>query len=328
MKNESFVSLVMLSASGLESIEQPLQQSRKLLDSLYSDFEIVVIGTGPALHDTKHDDRILAELTCVRYVQLSAHVHTDVAWAAGLETAIGDFVVLLNATSDPVDIIPELVSRCRSGHDVVIGTAEQPHSFIYSLFRTISNRLLRAIEYDLPRNATGLRCLSRRAVNSVTRTGRFHHQFYLRIQKTGFPSCAVPYRQIGPSSQRDFVQGFRGLLRLMVFNSSRPLRWMSMLGFGGSVAAFLFATYSVLLHLITGNIVQGWTTTILFMSLLFMLQFIMMAFFGEYLGRMMDDRSEQSDYSVVYEKNSSVMVNADRVNVLHDSVSDHSVLKK
>ena len=52
-----------------------------------------------------------------------------------------------------------------------------------------------------------------------------------------------------------------------------------------------------------------------------MMQFIMMAFFGEYLGRLLDDRSEQADYSVVFEKNSAVMVNQDRVNVLSDSLS-------
>jgi len=89
----------------------------------------------------------------------------------------------------------------------------------------------------------------------------------------------------------------------------------------GSFSAFLFAMYSLLVHLVKGHVVEGWTTTILFMSALFMMQFIMMAFFGEYLGRLLDDRSEQADYSVVFEKNSAVMVNRDRVNVIGDSVS-------
>ena len=91
------------------------------------------------------------------------------------------------------------------------------------------------------------------------------------------------------------------------------------MGLIGSCTAFLFAAYSVLIHLVRGDVVQGWTTTILFMSMLFMLQFIMMAFFGEYIGRLLDDRSEQADYSVVFEKNSAVMVNQDRVNVLGES---------
>ncbi|HHC0896821.1 TPA: hypothetical protein ACOSFN_000165 [Escherichia coli] len=62
------------------------------------------------------------------------------------------------------------------------------------------------------------------------------------------------------------------------------------------------------------------------MSTLFMLQFIMLAFFGEYLSRLLDDRSEQAAYSVVFEKNSAVMINKDRVNVLNDATVEEANL--
>ncbi len=82
------------------------------------------------------------------------------------------------------------------------------------------------------------------------------------------------------------------------------------------MASFLLATYSVLIHLVSNNIVPGWTTVVLSMSMLFMFQFIMMAFFGEYLIRLLDDRRERGDYSIAFEKNSMVMVDQDRVNVM------------
>ncbi len=321
MKSESFVSVVLLTADGLASLESSVRRVQDVLASTYTDYEVVVIGLGPSCEKAAAEDAILREVPCVRFVQLSAAVHDDVAWAAGVECAIGDFVILFDPRIDPVTEIPHLVERCRAGADVVIGTAARGSSAGYSILRLLSTRVLRAIDYDLPKNATTLRCLSRRAVNAVTRTGRFHHQFFLRIQKTGYPSVAFPYEPVGALGARGVWAGARDLIRLMVFNSSRPLRWMSFIGFGGSVVAFGFAAYSVLIHLVSGSVVQGWTTTILFMSVLFMTQFVMMAFFGEYLGRLLDDRSEQSDYSVVFEKNSSVMVDADRVNVLGTSTA-------
>lgn len=294
------------------------------LDSRYSDYEIVLIAQGPAL-DALPDDvkgSITARLPSIRHIQLAAHVDNDVAWAAGLENAIGDFVVLFSHDVDPVPAIGDAVDACKAGFDVVVGVADQPLSIPYRLFRAFADQLLGALDYHLPRNASSLRCLSRRAVNAVTRTGRFHHQLHMRIQKTGYPSCTYAYELLqGDVGRKSLIRGIRDFIRLLVFNSSRPLRWMSMLGFIGSLAAFLFATYSVLIHLIKGNVVEGWTTTILFMSILFMLQFVMMAFFGEYLGRLLDERSEQADYSVVFEKNSSVMVNPDRVNVFTESTS-------
>lgn len=176
-----------------------------------------------------------------------------------------------------------------------------------------------AIGYDLPLNSTDMRCLSRRAVNAVTRVGRMHHQFYLRIQKTGYPAGGYTYTPLCETEGLGMFKSVRRMLRLMVFNSSRPLRWMSGIGFCGSLAGFIFASYSVLVHLLRGHVVEGWTTLVFFMSLLFTLQFIMMAFFGEYLGRLLDESSEQSDYAVVYERHSDVMLNADRVNVLSDA---------
>jgi hypothetical protein len=330
VKSDSFVSVVLVVSRLPDESYEAVGRIQRELEARYSDYEIVLIAQGPVhyLAPSGQGISIAERLPSVRHIQLSTRVHTDIAWAAGLENAIGDFVVLFDHRADPVLSIAEVVNACRNGFDLVIGVAAQPQTLPYRMFRALANRLLGAVEYHLPRNATGLRCLSRRAVNAVTHTGRFHHQFYMRIQKTGYPSCTYAYELLeGGSERKKLVGGFRDFVRLLVFNSSRPLRWMSVLGLFGSVAAFSFAAYSVLIHLVAGHVVEGWTTTILFMSLLFMLQFLMMAFFGEYLGRLLDDRSDHADYSVVFEKNSTVMVNPDRVNVLDESTSaDHNLV--
>lgn len=324
MKSDSFVSVVLVATKPLADYEVVLRQIQRELDSRYSDYEVVVVGQGPAFDSTfgQRDEALLQHISSLRYIQLAGRAHLDVAWAAALENAIGDFVVMFDPATDPISAIAEAVDLCRSGFDVVVGVASQPRTFAYRMFRSVTDHVLRAVDYSLPRNATGLRCLSRRAVNSVTRTGRFHHQLYMRIQKTGYPQTAYSYSLLPRDfPTRSLLSGCRDLVRLVVFNSSRPLRWMSGIGLLGSFSAFMFAAYSLLVHLVRGSVVEGWTTTVLFMSLLFMMQFVMMAFFGEYLGRLLDDRSEQADYSVVFEKNSVVMVNHDRVNVLSDSVT-------
>lgn len=320
MKNESFVSIVIVVQNHLEEIYENLVKLHLLLDANYTDFEVVVITSGLGSTNANVEDKVLKNIPCVRIINLSTRVYNDVALAAGLENAIGDFVVLWNPISDPEHVIPQIVNQCRSGMDVVVGVTTHIRTLRYRIIRKLMNFALRTIDYDLPQNSTGLRCLSRRAVNAVTRVGRFHHQFYLRIQKTGYPAGAYNYTPLNESEGVGVIESVRRLLRVLVFNSSRPLRWMSILGFSGSLIGFLYACYSVLIHLIGGHVVEGWTTTILFMSSLFIVQFIMMAFFGEYLGRLLDEGSAQAEYAVVYERNSDIMVNADRVNVLTDSI--------
>lgn len=317
MKSESFVSVILIQNQPLTALESDLRRIQCDLDNRYSDYEVVVVGQGTVKGFTSEDEAVLNKIPSLRYIQLASQVPKDVAWAAALENAIGDFVVMFNPAVSPVEAIAETIDLCKSGFDVVVGVASQPRTMGYRVVRSLADRVLKMVDYSLPRDATDLRCLSRRAINSVTSTGRFHHQLSMRIQKTGYPHTTYNYTLLSavglaPSS---LLSGIIGLLRLIVFNSSRPLRWMSVLGLCGSFIAFVFAVYSLLVHLVTGNVIEGWTTTILFMSTLFMMQFIMMAFFGEYLGRLLDDRSEQADYSVVFEKNSAVMVNQDRVNV-------------
>jgi hypothetical protein len=324
MKSDAFVSVVLVVDKAPHTSFEAVAGIQEHVDARYSDYEILMIVLGPIREPISGlaEDSITRRLPSIRYIQLATRVDGDVAWAAGLENAIGDFVVLFDHEADPVSAIADVIDACKSGFDVVVGVADQALTIPYRIFRALADRLLGAVDYHLPRNATSLRCLSRRAVNTVTRTGRFHHQLHMRIQKTGYPSCTYDYKLAQSSAgKKSLARGVRDFIQLLVFNSSRPLRWMSMLGFVGSLAAAIFAAYSVLIHAVTGNVVEGWTTTILFMSILFMLQFVMMAFFGEYLGRLLDDRSEQADYSIVFEQNSSVMVNPDRVNVLTESTS-------
>jgi glycosyltransferase involved in cell wall biosynthesis len=328
MKSDSFVSVVLELEQPLSSIGGNLQEIQQELDGNYTDYEVIVVGRGMNTQFTVADSEVLLRIPGIRYIQLSSWVHEEVAWAAALENAIGDFVVLFTQRTDPVRVIHETVAVCKSGYDVVVGVADQRHSLTYRAFRSLSDRILRSIDYCLPRNATSLRCLSRRAVNSVTQTGRLHHQLIMRIQKTGYPQTAYPYEllvQPGRTSWSLFG-GIQRMLQLVVFNSSRPLRWISETGLIGSFLAFLIALYSILIHFVRSRVIEGWTTTILFMSALFMLQFFMMSFFGEYLGRLLDERSDRYDYSVVFEKNSLVMVNQDRINVLDSSVSSENNL--
>lgn len=320
MKSESFVSVVVVIPDHLNDIYAPLSKLASLLDTLYSDYELVVIAPGLDSTSAQVEDRVLKDIPCVRIIQLSTPVFHDVALAAGLESAIGDFVVLWNPLADPVEVVPQSVNKCREGADVVIGVSNSVRSLRYRILRRLMNVALRTIDYEIPSNSTGLRCLSRRAVNAVTRIGRFHHQFYLRIHKTGYPAEALIYKPLKQSEGAGVVKSLHRLMHLVIFNSTKPLRWMSILGFGGSLAGFLFACYSVLIHLFSGLIVEGWTTSILVVTSLFIIQFVMMAFFGEYLGRLLDESNSQAEYAVVYERTSEVMVNTDRFNVMHTSL--------
>lgn len=51
------------------------------------------------------------------------------------------------------------------------------------------------------------------------------------------------------------------------------------------------------------------------------MQFLILSFISEYLNRLLEEQSNSNGYSIVFEKNSKVMINLDRINVLEQSIS-------
>ena len=207
---------------------------------------------------------------------------------------------------------------CREGTDVIVGVSALKHSLSYNMLRPVSQLLLRLADYRLPRNASHFRCLSRRAANAVTQSGKAHQLFYMRIQKSGYGFRTLEYKSLCGEG-RGFWHALKKLVKLLVFNSQAPLHLISGLSFVASLVAFLFAVYAVGIKLFLYGVVDGWTSTFLAISLFAMLQFLILGFIGEYLARMLDEQSRQSSYSTVFEKNSLTMVDADRINVMESS---------
>ena len=325
MKSDIFISVVLVVNNQTERLINFLDKLSPFLDEHLNDYEIVII-------DQNSNDGIESKLPhslsmyqSIRHIHLTQEENTNVALTAGLENAIGDLVINLNIQSDNVDIVLPLIEHSLLGHEIIVCVSDKVTSFFYKKIKSLSKGILRSVGYTLPSNITGTFCLNRRAVNAITESGRFYCKLHMRIANIGFPIHSFESDQYTYNSKtKNIITGIRETLHHMIFNSTKPLRWMSVLGLTGSVTAMLFSLYSLLVHFINDSVTSGWTTTILFMSMLFAILFIMLSFFGEYLARLLNDRSEHKEYNVAYERNSSVMLNENRNNVLFSSTDEKS----
>ena len=327
IKTETFVSLVLiLDEIDTDAFAAYLKEAQAYLNIRYSDYEILIIDQNRATFPILHQKELLETVPSVRWLKLSFPVEMDTALSVGIENAIGDFVLLMRPTVDPVDIIEDMVNESIEGNDVVIGISNRPRTLGYKIARKISNKFLEAIGYHIPKNATPVRCLSRRAINTVLRTGKLSHQFFVKVANTGYPTTTYQYELDNTSSlkKRTLMAGLAESMQLMIFNSTKPLRWISMLGIVGSFFAFIFSCYSVLVSLIKDDVVEGWTSMVFFSSFLFMILFIILAFLGEYLARLLNEQSQHRSYDISSEETSAVMLEADRFNVLQQSTKENN----
>lgn len=311
----TFVTVILTVHNQCDSLTTCLPTLSRYLHARYSDFEIVIIDRFSNDATEQSVAKLLTTLQSVRYIRLGKVVENDIAIAAGLENAIGDFVVYMDAQSDPVKIIGDFIQLGKNGAEIIIGTSKAYTTPKYRLLKRLSSRLITEVGYNLPANSTGSFCLNRQAVNAVTESSRYYWRPYVTMTNSGYAITAYEYTFTTPRPKKRIADGLRESKHYLVFNSTKPLRLMSLLGVFGSVMAFVFALYSLLANVIAEQVVEGWTTTILFMSFLFSILFTMLSFFGEYLARLLDDRSDHSQYSVLYEKHSSVMLETERQNV-------------
>ena len=326
-KQDSFISVIAITENIQHMIAPFLTALYEHLEMHFTDYEIVLIDQCSKDGTVKIIESHLTQIPAIRFIRLSSRVETNVAIAAGVENAIGDFVIILNPQTDDVTVITPIVKQCKAGSDIVIGVSRRKQSLGYKLIRPCIQWALNYIDYDIPRNATTLRCLSRRCVNAVTQTGRFHHQLFIRIAKTGFSASTFDYQikyNDGNSHRQTLRRGITEGIYLVVFTSTKPLRLMSVVGLTGSLLSFCITLYGILIKIFKDNVIEGWTSTVMFLSVLFALLFTILAFFGEYLGRLLDNQSEPLDYAIISEQNSSVMINENRYNVLRDSSHDET----
>ncbi len=320
----SFVSVVILDRylddASDNSKESLLDKIYQQLEQHFIDYEIVIVE-----EMSSYDwHTILTKIPSIRVINLSFQVDEEVAITVGLDNMIGDYVVLYNPIHDPLNLIVQSVQLCNK-NDIVIGIEENPHyGLFYRSIRVLVSWLLKEIGYYLPKNATSFRCLSRTAVNAATRARNCHHQIYVRISQCGLGFIPLVYQSNNNTqNKKTLLSSVNAFFQLLIFNSVKPLRWMSLLGVFGSLCSFIFIFYGLLSKFFNNEVIDGWSSTLIIISFFFSLLFIILAFLGEYMNRLLYEQSRHEPYWVVNEKHSSVMLNETRFNVTDHATEPH-----
>src|SRR5580700_7646562 len=86
-----------------------------LTEAHYTNYELVLIDGGADEVAIASLSQLLKDLPCIRLVRLSQRTNPDVMLFAGLEAAIGDYVVVMMPTMDPPRVVVDLVDIMLGG---------------------------------------------------------------------------------------------------------------------------------------------------------------------------------------------------------------------
>jgi glycosyltransferase involved in cell wall biosynthesis len=326
MKSDCFVSVVAPFQDASAVIETFIGKTIPILEENFKNYELLLIDDGSQDDSLRKVQALLAQLKGIRVIQLSRRFGTDVAISVGLESVIGDYVVVMLPSMDPPDLIPQIVERSLSGIDVVFGVRAGPirEGWLYQagsrLFHWYCERFL---QLKLPRHSTQLRCLSRKALNAITQIKDFHRYLRLYSSYVGYPQQEFLYSPIDQDVQkpgRRFLGAVSTCIDLIIENSRHPLRIVTWTCVFAAMLNLSYIVLIVVIYFFKPDVTPGWTSISFQSAFQFLLITLMFTILSEYIGRILERLRERPFYFVMNEQMSSVLlVEKDRYNIVTES---------
>ena len=278
----------------------------KVLEEQKYEYEIIFVNDGSS--DSSQDiiDNFISENSNVKSILFSRNFGHEAAMIAGIDHVTGEMIICMDSDlQHPPAIIPEIYNRFVMGNVDIINMVrkELRQNLTSKLFYQILNLIS---PYNFESNASDFFVISER-IARILRDNYRERVRFLRgfIQIMGFKRTTLdfiaPERKEGKSKY-----SFSKLLSLSVTAvatlSKVPLKIGIYLGLISGVFSILLAIYSIIMKIIDQP-VSGYTTIVVFLGIMFSIQFIILGIIGEYIGFLFDEQKKRPIYIVDKLKN-------------------------
>jgi polyisoprenyl-phosphate glycosyltransferase len=287
-----------------ETVDELCRRLAAVLGSLGA-YEIVLVDDGSTDGTWAALRALAAQDERLRLLRLSRNFGHQIALTAGLDTARGDAVVLIDGDlQDPPEVIPELVECWEKGYDVVYAVRERRDGesrvrlFAIGAFYRLFRRMAAT---DIPADTGDFRLLSRRAVDALARMPE--RARYLRGMTSwiGFQQTGVAYRRdarYAGTSKYPFTKLVGLALDGITSFSVAPIRLVTRLGYAMLVFCVGVLAWTLYTRFFTSNAPQGWTSLLAAVLLLGGMQMLGIGIVGQYIARIFEETKQRPLYFV------------------------------
>jgi glycosyltransferase involved in cell wall biosynthesis len=267
-------------------------------------FEMCFVNDGSSDGTLARLERVAENYPGVVIVNLSRNFGHQIAATAGLDTARGDAVVLMDGDlQDPPELITDFVQKWREGFDVVyaVRRTRRGESAFKLLTAKVFYRVIKALtNVSIPVDTGDFRLMSRRVVDALGRTRERHRFLRGLVSWVGYRQTGISYdraERLSGSTKYPFSKMLKFAIDGITSFSQIPLRVSTYLGFATSTFAFLYAIVVLALQFLHLNF-PGYTSTMLAILFIGGIQLIGIGILGEYVGRIYDEIKARPLYLV------------------------------
>ena len=287
-----------------ENIKPFLQRTENVLNTIGKSYEII-FALDPSSDNTEKVilDEIKRNMN-IKLLVFSRQFGQPAATIAGILNCKGSYCVIIDVDlQDPPEIIEQLYKKIISGYEVVYAKRKNRKgetifkkiisSFGYFLINKLS-------DVRIPKDTGDYRIITRKIINHLKELNESHGFLKGMVAYVGFNQSFIEYdrehRRAGKSKYNKFLGslkiGFNGLIGF----SSRPLFFMSIVGFIIAFLSFLLGLWYFFQKILGINLTLGLTTTVILISFFAGVQLLGLGLLGEYVGRIYDEVKKRPKY--------------------------------
>ena len=267
------------------------------------DYELLFVDDGSKDGTWQEIQRCAQEDPHVVGVHFSRNFGKESAMFAGLETAKGDCVVVLDCDlQHPPEKIVEMYRLWEEGYEVVEGIKEDRgeesglHRFAANSFYGIISR---ATGMDMA-SSSDFKLLDRKVVDTLNSLPERNVFFRALSFWVGYKKAEVSYR-VQERTEGESKWSTKSLIKYAITNitsfSSAPLHMVTVMGLITLVVAVVFGVIS-LVQKIMGIAQPGFTTVILLLLLIGSFLMLSLGIIGYYLARIYDEIKGRPRYII------------------------------
>jgi glycosyltransferase involved in cell wall biosynthesis len=282
----------------------------RFLPTLGMPVEVILVDDGSSDQTLPLLLNWAAENPAIKILVLARNFGHQNAATAGLNAAEGDAVVLLDADlQDPLEVIRQMIAKYREGYDVVYGQrlSREGEGRFKLLSAWFFYRLMRAfIHPNLPPDTGDFRLISRRCLDAVCSMHEVHRFLRGMVAWVGFLQASVPYHRkprAAGTTKYTLWKMLRFASNAILSFTPLPLRISLVSGCIVALAGIIYGLYAAYETIRYHDTVPGWTTQIIFTSVLGGAILISNGILGEYIGRSFEQLKGRPLYIVAHKIN-------------------------